>query len=239
VARSSGACRGACEERSAQLTSPPLTEYVATWPDGISHKVTSKPPLIFKDWDRPYANDTGKMVMMPINAWFKDGTGAGLTQDMFRSFDNNHSKTAAVYPHLTMADPVMGYQSAKEAVFAKRVTFGVQSLGFHESPFGEPMAIPEYHDRCQILAALDVAHLDRRTGFTSPSLDTSLYRAFYETNFLFIGPAVWNYKIQGNGQHFDNLSFLTLFYLSSVGKSGSDAYLISRFSMPPPRCPRS
>ncbi len=206
--------------------SAPYYEYVATWPNAISSKVSKKSPLKFESWDKPYGDDAGKAVVDQINTWFEEGSAAGLSQDAFRSFDSDHSKVGAVYPQMTMAKPVADYRPAQQAIFSERVTFGVQSLGFHTSVFDEAMAIVEFHDRCKILEQVKPSHLKRKVGVERPVIEASFYRALYESNCLLICPAVWNYQVRQDGSHHDNLSFLSPFFLYSLGKSGSDSYLM-------------
>jgi hypothetical protein len=204
----------------------PYYEYVATWPDAISGKVSKKLPLKYESWDKPYGDEAGKAAVDQINSWFEDGSAAGLSQDAFRSFDSNHSKVGSVYPQMTMAKPIADYRPANEAIYSNRVTFGVQSLGFHKSVFNEAMAIAEFHDRCSILERVKPSHLKRKIGVGRPVVDASFYRALYESNCLLICPAVWNFQVRQDGGYNDNLSFLSPFFLYSVGKSGSDSYLM-------------
>ena len=223
------ACRVEALAQEAELLpsrTAPYYEYVATWPDAISSKVSKKLALKFDTWDKPYANDEGKAVVDQINTWFQEGTAAGLSQDAFRSFDSNHSKVGSVYPQMTMASPIADYRPAHQAIFSDRITFGVQSLGFHTSVFDEAMAIVEFHDRCQILDRVKPSHLKRKVGVDWPIIEASFYRALYESNCLLICPAVWNYQIREDGSHHDNVSFLSPFFLYSLGKSGSDSYLM-------------
>ena len=194
-----------------------------------ARKVEKRSPLVFKDWDKPYNDEAGKGVVALVNQWFEQGKAAGLSQDTFRSFDSNHSKVGAVYPQLTFAKPLPNYAELRPMIMADRVTFGVQSLGFHQSVFDEPMAIKEFHDRCQILSAVAPDFLESKIGMTRAGVDTRFYRALAESNCLFVSPTVWNYKIREDGSHYDNVSFLSPFSLYSVGKSGSDSHLLKPF----------
>lgn len=216
----------ALAEESSIFTSRPLIDYVQSWPAADVDKRPESKPLLFQTWDQPYAHASGEQVVTRINQWYAEGRAAGLYQDGFRSFDDNHSKVGNVYPQLRVATPVPDYNPASERVFKERVTFGVQSLGLHRSPFGEALAIPEFHYRCAILEAVAPGHLQRVVGISKAPGEPELYRALYEGNCLLVRPAVWNYEILSGDAVRDELCFLTPFFLYSVGKSGSDARLL-------------
>ncbi len=207
------------------LADTPLPNYVIDWPESLSSNVTRKKPLTFAKWDKPYANPAGKVMIDQINQWFEEGTAAGLTQDTFRSFDSNHSKIGRTYPQLTFASHKPDYHPLAERVFSDRVTFGVQSLGFHKSPFGEPVAINEFHYRTTILAALNPTLLKSKFGSNRSAVDFLPFRVMYENNTLLVAPSVWTYHPEGQGIA-DGFSFLSPFLIQTIGNSGSDAFLM-------------
>ena len=65
--------------------------HLAAWPAG-SEAPAAELPLFHGKWTGgPYNNASGQRWVAQINAWYRDGAAAGLTQDTFRSFDNGHS----------------------------------------------------------------------------------------------------------------------------------------------------
>ena len=149
--------------------------------------------------------------MARINAWYEEGTAAGLWQDTFRSFDDGHSSLRQVYPQLTFLEAIRTYHDPCGGIFGPRVTVGVQSLGVRD---GGTWAVADYAARSAIRAA-------HETGSVNPVQSQSFYRLLYERNFLLVAPAVGSFADTA-----DRFRFLSPFYLHSVGRSGTDARLL-------------
>lgn len=107
-----------------------LLDHLVTWPEFPSAP-DDKLPLADGKWTGgPYRNSSGKRCIERINAWYREGTGAGFKQDVFRSFDNGHSSVLpGAYPSLRIETPVAQLSPVWENVFRPRVTTGVQSCG--------------------------------------------------------------------------------------------------------------
>ena len=186
------------------------TALLREWPEAIG----SKDPLKYDRWAGPYQNGAGKAWVDQINAWHREGTAAGLGQDVFRSFDNGHSSLrAGYYPQLTFESPVASYFNICDAVFGPRVTMGVQSFGIPKAGQGT-ISVIEMVTQQAIASVL-------ATGTLARVPTQRFYRMFYERNFLFIGPAAGSYA-----EDADKISFLSPFYLHSQGASGTDAQLL-------------
>lgn len=188
-----------------------MAAHLAAWP-GPLNAPTAQLPLAIGRWTGgPYANDAGRRWVEQINAWYSEGTAAGLHQDTFRSYDNNHSSLGKnAFPQLRFEEPVAAFNRLADTVFLPRVTMGVQSYGIKGS------SVIEAHSRAML----------RR--YATPGSHVlpiqKAYKLFYEHNFLFIAPAVGTFK---NGE--DAFAFLSPFYVHSVGASGTDAKLLKPF----------
>lgn len=165
----------------------------------------------------PYRNGLGAEWAARLNAAFKEGRAAGLTQDRFRSFDQNHSRLQQqLFPQMNFVNPWPSYQAACKGVFTDRVTMGVQSLGTrkHAALGMKGGSLIEFYSREAIRAALSNEYTERYPT-------DRFFRAFYEHNFLLITPAVETFTPER-----DSFSFLSPFYLQSIGASGSDSKLL-------------
>lgn len=182
-------------------------DHLAAWP-GPSPTPEAELPLAQNRWSGPYKNTAGQRWVEQINAWYRDGQAAGLTQDTFRSFDNGHSGLPlGSYPQMHSESPVAAFGSAWENIFRPRVTMGVQSYG------SEGSSVIEAESR-RLLRAFYETKPDK-PGFQR------FFRTFYENNFLFAAPAVGSYSLDN-----DVFAFLSPFYLHSIGASGTDARLL-------------
>jgi hypothetical protein len=178
------------------------------WPDRPPAGTASM-PLSYDNWAGPYRNEAGRRWVEKINEWYRDGSAAGLWQDTFRSFDNGHSSIRLdYYPQMKREEPVSAFGPSFSNVLPQRVTFGVQSFG------AEGMSVIDYYTR-KILRAY------YETGRSNTEHPQPLHMAFYERNFLFVAPAVGSYGDKG-----DRFTFLSPYYLHSVGASGTDAKLL-------------
>lgn len=181
--------------------------HLESWP-APENDPKAKEPLIFDVWSGPYKNAIGQRWVDQINAWYREGTAAGLTQDTFRSFDNNHSSIRlGAYPQMKSVPPIPAIGAPWENVFRHRVTLGVQSYG------NEGRSVIEAQTRTLLRAIYEsnASHADFQR----------IYRSFYENNFLYAAPAVGSYK---PGK--DAFSILSPFYLHSIGASGTDSRLL-------------
>jgi hypothetical protein len=183
-----------------------LPSHRKAWPE---RRDASGDALVYGEWTRgPYKNPAGERWVKQINAWYREGDAAGLTQDTFRSFDKGHSSIQeAAYPQMSFEKSVPDLGPPWENIFEPRVTMGVQSYGLK----GESMI--EARSRA-------VLRLFHEPGKNVPPFQ-SFYRLFYENNFLYIAPAVHSYS-----QENDAFAFLSPFYLHSIGASGTDSKLM-------------
>ncbi|MCC6795753.1 MAG: hypothetical protein IT366_11605 [Candidatus Hydrogenedentes bacterium] len=166
-------------------------------------------PLNYGRWSGPYNNMYGKRWVSTVNKWFRQGTAAGLWQDRFRSFDKGHSSIPlALFPQLEAEDPVTAFGPSLSNVLVQHVTFGVQSYGMGGQSVAESLS------RSSLRAYYENGTF-RREGHQHFRM------VLYERNFLFVAPAVDSYGVRG-----DQFTFLSPFYLHSVGRSGSDARLL-------------
>ncbi len=207
-------CPAGCEKH-------PLSE----WPDAAKSPSAALP----LQGPGPYPNGLGREWVGRINKWYEEGTASGLTQDRFRSFDNGHSGLRKnPFPQLKSEKPVPTYFAVCEDIFAPRVTMGVQSYGAtpHPQIKIQGRSMIEFNSQSVIRAAYSISKTEsRRTR--------SFYRSFYENNFLFIAPAVGTFTPER-----DSFTFLSPFYLHSIGASSSDSTLMIPFvfasaAMPP------
>ena len=182
--------------------------YLAAWPER-SETSAAEMPLAYDKWTGgPYRNPSGERWVAQINAWYQDGTAAGLSQDTFRSFDNGHSSIRKnAYPQMSFESAVPGLGSPGENIFRPRVTMGVQSYG------SGGMAVIERRSRVMLRSFF-------AAGGKAPPFQRS-YRLFYENNFLFFAPAVGSFAADN-----DAFAFLSPFYLHSIGASGTDSRLL-------------
>lgn len=181
--------------------------HLVAWP-GPEADAKATAPFAYHVWAGPYKNAAGQRWVEQINAWHRDGLAAGLNQDTFRSYDNNHSKIRLVeYPQMKSVAPIPNFGSPWENIFRHRVTMGVQSYG------SEGRSIIEAQTNAML-----------RGFFASKATKAELqrmFRTFYENNFLFAAPAVNSYKPDK-----DAFSILSPYYLHSIGASGTDSQLI-------------
>ena len=165
-------------------------------------------PLTYDKWAGPYMNEAGERWVKQINQWHTEGTAAGLTQDTFRSFDNGHSSIRTVfYPQMNVAEPVTSFGTACKNILGPRVTMGVQSYGTNG------MSVADFH-------CVNTIREVYASGKRTPG-PQSLFRIFYEQNFLYAAPAVNSFTPDK-----DAFTFLSPFYLHSVGASGTDSKLL-------------
>jgi len=185
--------------------------YLATWP-AASDNTSGKMPLSWGTWTGgPYRNPSGEAWVDRINAWYGEGTAAGLTQDRFRSYDDGHSSIrGGAYPQMSVMPARASIGRPRDTIFLPRVTMGVQSYG------AKGNSVIDANSR----AALRAFFSDREGSATFQRA----YRPFYENNFLFVAPAVRTYKDEE-----DAFTFLSPFYLHSVGASGTDSKLLKPF----------
>jgi hypothetical protein len=180
--------------------------HLAAWPERPQAPAAG-PPLAY-DRSSPYKNASGERWVAKINEWYQDGKAAGLAQDTFRSFDRGHSGIRlSSYPQMHSESAVPSLGSAWENVFLPRVTMGVQSYG------SEGKSVIESQSRRVMRAFYE-------SRVAGPGFQR-FYRAFYENNFLFVAPAVGSFSADA-----DAFSFLSPFYLHSIGASGSDSRLL-------------
>ncbi len=181
---------------------------LAQWPQH-SGEPGAVMPLAYGQWTGgPYKNPSGQRWVDQINAWYREGTAAGLTQDAFRSFDNGHSGLRKdAYPQLRVEKAVANFGNPAENIFRPRVTMGVQSYGM-----GGRSVIEE--------SSRGMLRQFATVGGKPPPFQR-FYRLFYENNFLFVAPAVGSYSKEN-----DTFAFLSPFYLHSIGASGTDAKLL-------------
>ncbi len=181
--------------------------FIAKWPEASKAPEKSE-PLAYDQWSSPYKNPAGERWVARVNVWYREGGAAGLTQDTFRSFDNGHSSLRpSCFPQLKFESPVRTFGSSGEHIFPARVTMGVQSYGDGE------MSVVEGTSRKFLRAYYE-------TRPEKPAFQRK-FRTFYENNFLFIGPALRSCVPDA-----DAFSFLSPFYLHSIGASGTDAALL-------------
>lgn len=198
----SGTVKAPASPESLMPEIPPL----GLWP--AADTAMDIPPLKFDTWAGPYKNEAGRNCVERVNKWYAEGTAAGLSQDIFRSFDAGHSGLRiAFFPQMKALEPVPSFGQACRNVFPERVTFGVQSYG------AEGSSVIERHTR-EIIRRYYKGELSD-VGFQK------FFQLFYENNFLFAAPAVGTFS-----QTEDGFSFLSPFYLHSVGASGTDAQLL-------------
>ncbi|MCC6698169.1 MAG: hypothetical protein IT365_21280, partial [Candidatus Hydrogenedentes bacterium] len=191
------------ESDTIDLSVARLTE----WPAPES-RPEAPVPLQYDKWAGPYLNAAGERWVNQINQWHTEGTAAGLTQDTFRSFDNNHSSIRTVFfPQLNVAEPVTSFGASCKNVLGQRVTMGVQSYGT------QGMCVADFH-------CVNAIRAFYQSGKPAPG-PQALFRIFYENNFLYVAPAVGTFSPEK-----DSFSFLSPFYLHSVGASGTDATLL-------------
>ena len=185
-----------------------IRSHRGAWPDG-SAAPAGEMPLLYGKWTRgPYRNASGERWIAQINAWYQEGSAAGLSQDTFRSFDKGHSSIRlSTYPQMKHEEPVESLEKLLEVVFLPRVTMGVQSYGRK----GE--SVIEWRSR----KTLRSFYAQENSGV--PFLRS--FRLCYENNFLFVAPAVGSFTHDK-----DAFAFLSPFYLHSVGASGSDSKLL-------------
>ena len=195
-----------------------IAAYLAQWPEPAKTP-ESKTPLDDK-WYGPYKNASGRKWIAQINEWYLEGKASGLTQDTFRSFDNGHSGIRAYCcPQMRIESPVDAFGARFENIFPSRVTMGVQSYGINGKSVIETYS----------------SELLRTFYESKPAkpIFQRVYRTFYENNFLFIAPAVGSFGKTG-----DAFTFLSPFYLHSVGASGTDAKLMRPFVLASAALPR-
>lgn len=185
---------------------------LAAWPERKNHPDAPE-PLSSRRWGGVYKNSSGKNWVKRINEWHRDGKAAGLSQDTFRSFDDGHSSIPlGLYPQMNSEQPIAAFGSLYENVFKPRVTMGVQSYG------SEGRIVIEDQSRRFLRAYYE-------SGMPEGGFQR-YYRMFYENNFLFVAPAVGSYKPDN-----DAFTFLSPFYLHSIGASGSDSRLLQPLVM--------
>lgn len=166
------------------------------------------PPLAFDQWSGPYKNAAGQRWIEQINEWHRQGVSAGLSQDVFRSFDNGHSSLRReFYPQMRFEPPAESFGGHYRNVFPFHVTFGVRSVGIQGRSFIDYAMREHVRDFYKTDTFNPIIH--------------GLFQSFYDNNFLFIAPAVYSFSDKG-----DRFMFLTPFYLHSVGASGTDAQLM-------------
>lgn len=201
--RAGPSCPSDCDDH-------PLSEWPA--PD---KPASDRVPLKGKG---PYENGAGEKWVARINDWYQNGTAAGLAQDTFRSFDDGHSGLRmSAFPQMNHESPVSRYDTPCEHIFKPRVTMGVQSYGANRNA------------GMQIQGGCVIEHASQRiirATYASEkgtrSATKSLFRSFYENNFLFAAPAVGTFTPDR-----DSFSFLSPFYLHSIGASGTDSRLLT------------
>ncbi|MCC6486874.1 MAG: hypothetical protein IT364_05180 [Candidatus Hydrogenedentes bacterium] len=191
------------EPETLDLSVARLTE----WP-APEKRAEAPVPLQYDKWAGPYMNAAGERWVNQINQWYTEGTAAGLTQDTFRSFDNDHSSIRTVFfPQLNVAEPVTSFGTSCKNVLGQRVTMGVQSYGT------QGMCVADFH-------CVNTIRSFYESGKPAPG-PQALFRIFYENNFVYVAPAVGTFAPDK-----DAFSFLSPFYLHSVGASGTDATLL-------------
>ena len=193
------------------------------WPE--SNTSSTHPPLKFDYWQGPYQNKAGFDGVELINRWFKEGTAAGLTQDAFRSFDSGHSSIRDFYPQLSLLEPASSYASDCRDVFEDRITFAVQSLAASNDLLGNGISIIDYYSQGELLFHYNRNEFLNVFGSTSPNFTRAFYRQFFESNVLLISPAVNSFKRMDEG-FLDRFTWLSPYYLHSLGRSGSDRRLL-------------
>lgn len=184
------------------------TSHINTlWPESPP-KDTPETPLAYDQWSGPYRNDAGRRWVETINSWFRDGTAAGLWQDTFRSFDNDHSSIhVAAYPQLRRMEPVDTFGPSFANIIPRGVTFGVQSFGV------DGLSVIDARSRSAVRRYYE--------GGTEITQLQSLHTILYARNFCLVAPAVGSFGSGG-----DRFTFLSPCYLHSTGRSGSDAILL-------------
>lgn len=200
---------------------------LSQWPDPPSPKVSADVTSI-GDQDGWYHSTSGTAWRNTLNSWYQQGIGAGLVQDTYCSYDNNHASiTQVYYPQLPIASCVGDYTNATANIYDRRISFGNQSYGAKGTQYFEyyTAATIEYNFRSNVYS-----------WYKNGSSGTdwlSFYQGFYENNFFFIAPAC-----DTNALGADKFTFLTPYYMHSVGVSSSDCTLMRSFlyisaAMPP------
>lgn len=213
-----------CFFSPAGAAADPVAAWLAAWPAARSGDPR---PVIDAGRTRgAYASPAGNAVAERINRWYAEGSAAGLSAYAFRSFDGGHSNLRGdPFPQLSVLQPLPGARRVgalyrpEQAVFAQRVTFGVRSEGMRGPAQYAPdrlESVIEYATRVSLWNHY------RNTGRDVHPL----LQAFYARNFLFVVPAVGTYW----GRR-DSFTFLSPFYLHSVGDSGTDRALLTPIIM--------
>lgn len=186
--------------------------HLEQWPanENVSLSPLNDLPLAYVRRARgPYINESGKIWIEKINQWYGEGVAAGLSQDTFRSYDNGHSSIQqGRFPLMNSEPAVSEFGALGTTIFRPRITMGVQSYG------NKGNAVIEQRTRRMLTAFYDP------NGRKIPL--QRYYRQFYENNFLFVAPAVGSFA-QKEG---DQFTFLSPFYLHSIGASGTDSRLL-------------
>lgn len=182
-------------------------------------------PLKFDFWKGPYQNKAGFDAVSLVNDWFHRGEAAGLGQDTFRSFDSGHSSIRDFYPQMQRLEPVSSYDADCRDVFKPGVTFGVQSLAVSADSVGEGLSVIDFNSLTELLYHYHRAEYQRLVGSNRPVFTREFYRQFFESNVLIVSPAVKSFTVTEEGD-LDRFTFLSPYYVHSVGLSGSDRRLL-------------
>lgn len=182
--------------------------YLQEWPDiiGFPRESAEKLPLMVRFGAK---NSKESEWVEKINAWYQDGTAAGLLQDTFRSYDNGHSGIpSGAFPQLNRESAISDFGVPGDNIFRPRVTMGVQSYG------KGGQSVIEFRTRRVLKAYYDPSD--------EPVPLQRFYKLFYENNFLFVAPGVGSFTDKMG----DQFSHLSPYYLHSVGASGTDSKLL-------------
>jgi len=154
-------------------------------------------------WDPWLTNDQVDQV----DAWYREGTGAGLEDDVFQSLDDGHSGIDSGYwNHVE----VLGHRGGTLPVLerwnlvADGVTWSVQSYGWYDDGRGTPLVNGAQY------------------SYTMMFMDTGDFAWMYDDNLAMITPSVDSYKGEGDS---DKMAYLSPYYLTSEGMSYTDVDL--------------
>ena len=214
-------CLALLNDSYGQLT---RSAWLNSWPEPEQAEYNAL-PLIYDKYVGPYKNPGGEAIVEWINSQYRSGEAAGLMQDSFRSYCNNHSRLRTeFYPQLRVVTSTNGGNifanllvKPREFVFNDYVTFGVESHGYSDKQISN-------NGKCSVVEAYTRILVGESEAIDSKNNvnPLSIQEAWYTANFLFTIPALGIMNSKGE----DRALFCSPYILHSIGASGTDSKLI-------------
>ena len=201
--------------QAVQLGQPDVSEALTVdfqpavnpaWPTMVDQPGThTRAPIkdVPNHWDRWLTSDQ----VAQLDVWYREGTGAGLEQDTFQSWDGGHSAPDSGFWYQMS---FLTYFEASLAVWqsynveSNDITWAVQSFGWYGDTRGVPLVNGS------------------QLAYTAYSYDTAAFEWMYTENLAFVAPSVDSYRGEGAD---DKMAYMSPYYLISEGMSYTDVDL--------------